>query len=233
MNIVLPAEAGLDLYKAAYVIYKINNLRLSNISFLYPHKPCNIGHKDIVLGMHLEKTRQQQFMSFEEVLSHYGDCATYAFLRQIPDDVVYGFHAADKMYSCMKIFDFFEAYRTAIILHTNVASITDQHYVHEINEYKVLVQNGNIFITPDERIVLFRQGFDYVVFCAAPQVGVQKNLCKHIPSCTALAAHARYSSDEWFMHKKGHLIMSREKMSLDALLHNLTNFLNSCPSKAG
>lgn len=229
-NIVLPAEAPLDLYKAAYVYYRRYNLRLCNFVFAYPNKSFSIVRNDVMLGMHVSTGGRdvEKYMRFEEVMNALGDPIEFKFLYQIPEDVFYGFRNRDKTVVLSELFAYFDNYTKSIAELSGADEILSNHTVHEIGDIRVVVQNPKEFITPDERIILFKNGYHYVIFVSAPSVGIQKNLSKKVPTLSGFAETAGLRDGDWFVHRRGHLIVSRsDKMpDMNALIEKFIKHLS-------
>lgn len=235
MNLYLPAEAPLDLYKAAYALYLRNNLRLCDLQFIYPHKGFSVHKSDILIGVHLDRVQQNTlFLSFEDVLNYLGDTSEFNFLRQIPDDIIYGFRERDRTLMANKLFNFFTNYKQSMVELSNVESLLSDHIVMEVGRHKIVIQNDTIFLSPEERVLLFRNGYHYVIFNSRPQVGIQKNLQRKVPSLQKFADHAHLSDKStWFIHRKGHLVLSREAYSKDSLVEQFIKFLEAIADPDG
>lgn len=229
-NVVLPAEAPLDLYKAAYVYYKRFNLRLCNFIFAYPNKSFNVSRNDVMLGMHVNTGGRdvEKYMRFDEVMDTLGGPIEFKFLYQIPEDVFYGFRNRDKTVVLSALFEYFDNYTKSIAELSGADEILAAHTVHEVGDLRIVVQNPKEFITPDERIILFKNGYHYVVFVSEPSVGIQKNLSKRVPTLSGFAEVAGLRSGDWFVHRRGHLIVSRSaKMpDMNMLIEQFIKYLS-------
>ena len=229
-TIIIPAEAPLDLYKAAYVFYKRENLRLCNTQFVYPNKAFSMPKGCILLGMHIDTCGRDvtTFMRFSEVMDHFGEPLEFKFLYQLSEDLFYGFRDRDKTLVMSDLFKFFDNYAKTMAELSSPDEIIAEHTVHDIGDLRIVVQNEHRFITPDERIVLFRNGFHYVVFRSAPVIGIQKNLGANIPTLSGFADFAGLRNSDWFVHRNGHMIVSRPPGTPDAhmLIESLISYLS-------
>ena len=236
-TIIMPAEAPLDLFKAAYVFYKRDNLRLCNIQFAYPNKAFSMPKGCTLLGMHIDTGGRSvsKFMRFSEVMEHLGDPLEFRFLHQIAEDTFYGFRNRDKTLVMGAVFEFFDNYARTMAELSSADEIVADHVIHDIGNLRVVVQSEHRFITPDERIVLFKNGFHYVVFRSAPAVGIQKNLGANIPTLSGFADHAGLRTSDWFVHRNGHMLVSRSNVTPDAhkLIESFISYLSEFTVASG
>ena len=210
-NIILPAEAPFDLYKAAYVFYQRRNLRLCHFTFVYPNKQFSTRNGDVLLGINVDTGNQTvtKFARLSEVMDFFGDNLEFRFIYQISDDVYYGFKNKDKTRTLDAVFTFFDNYRQSMAELMGFETIIGRHNLVEVNGLKIVVQEGEAFISPDERIVLFRSGIDYVVWSTNQQPGIQKNLCSNVPTLSSFAKSKFMLAGDWFVPSKGHMLVAK------------------------
>lgn len=210
-NIILPAEAPFDLYKAAYVFYQKRNLRLCHFVFVYPNKQFSTRNGDVLLGINVDTGNQSvtKFARLSEVMEFFGDSIEFRFLNQIPEDVFYGFRNKDRTRVLDSIFTFFENYRQSMAELMGFETIISNHELREVAGLRVVIQSGDKFISPDERIVLFRSGVDYVVWTTNKEPGIQKNLCSNAPTLSGFAKSSHMLPGDWFVPSKGHMMVAK------------------------
>lgn len=233
MNIVLPAEANLDLYKAAYVIFKERNMRLTNLTIAYPTKSFAVGQLDICLGMDIIRENQQgkNFSGFEDVMKNAVKNSTaYAFLRHIPESVMYCFREFDKTILAWNIFQAFDNFAANMKSIAEIPDKTTGRVEYHVGGYRILcAPTGDTYLTPEDRIILFRSGYHYIVFASGNTVGVQKSLIRHIPALTDFAKDMGLDPVIWFTHRMGHLVISKNNrtpnLSPEEMCELLAKFL--------
>lgn len=234
-NVILPAEAPFDLYKAAYVFYHKRNLRLCHFTFVYPNKPFTTHSGDVLLGINVDTGNQAvtKFARFPEVLEFFSDNLEFRFLYQISDDVLCGFANKDRTRTLDAVFAFFDNYRRSMAELMGYETIVRNHNMHTVNGIRIVVQSGDKFISPDERIVLFRCGVDYVVFSTVSEPGIQKNLCSNAPTLSGFAKSARMLEGDWFAPAKGHMLVAKSKgQSKERLVDGFLAYLSDTMARA-
>ena len=234
-NIILPAEAPFDLYKAAYVFYHKRNLRLCHFTFVYPNKPFATRNGDILLGINVDTGNQAvlKYARLSEVMESFGDNLEFRFLYQISDDVICGFANKDRTRTLDAVFTFFDNYRRSMAELMGYETIIHNHELRVVNGIRIVVQSGDRFISPDERIVLFRSGIDYVVFSTVSEPGIQKNLCSNAPTLSGFAKSPHMLDGDWFTPSKGHMLVAKVKgQSKERLVDGFLAYLSDTTARA-
>lgn len=234
-NVILPAEAPFDLYKAAYIFYQRRNLRLCHFTFVYPNKQFSTRNGDVLLGINVDTGNQSviKFARLSEVMEHFGDNLEFRFLYQIPDDVYYGFKNKDKTRVLDAVFTFIDNYRSNMADLMGYEAIISRHNLVEVGGLRIVVQEGDAFISPDERIVLFRSGVDYVVWSTNKQPGIQKNLCSNVPTLSGFAKSSHMLPGDWFAPSKGHMLVVKSgSTSTEELTAGFTAYLSDIKDRA-
>jgi len=220
-KILLPAEAPLDLYKAAFIFYKKYNLNFCDFLFIYPNKPFTVRNNDILLGVNIEVNEKVvKLNSLEEAVSYLGASDEFEFLFSIPDSVLLGFSVKDKTLTLIRLFEFFSTYYRNLVRNTPLTELLDKIDIVKYNNLKISIQKDGHFISPEERLVLFKSpGVDFCIFYSNGTVGIQKNLIrKKTPLLTQLSLKKYLPTEyNWFIHRRGHLLVSKSNVKEDMI----------------
>lgn len=240
MNVIIPAEAPLELYKCAYVVMRERNMRFSNLVVAYPQKGFQVATTDICLGM-LGIDRQEgtgkNYESLSEVMQGLRCQSRYAFLTHLPTQLLMCYREIDKTILATKLFDAFDAFRRNFDDQFALADkIRERHTFTEGGYRTICADSKESFLTPEDRIALFKTGYQYIAFASDNTVGVQKTLHRHCPSLTEFARFAELDPEIWFTHRYGHLVITKNSrtpnLSALELCEKLQEFLRQKKSVA-
>lgn len=235
MNVVIPAEATLDIYKAAYVVWRKRQLKLCNLVVAYPTRAFNMADKDIVIGVHIEmqKDKSQTFYhGYQDVMAAFNNPIDLKFLDHIPDSVMMCFREDDKSILALKLFQAFDAFEINLKEVMSIHQLLETRKVFHAGRHTVVIGSGENFLSSEERILLFKnKRAQYVIFSSGDAYGIQRCVSQKSPSLRDFAAEY-LSSDtrNWFIHRRGHIIVSKSghtpTISFDELVSLFSMYLN-------
>lgn len=236
MNVILPAEATLDAYKAAYVLYKKHLLYMCNIVFAYPTKAFTISQNDVLINVHVQvdsTCKVRRFSGFADVMAHYGNPVDMRFLEHVPESIMFCFRHDDKTILTDKLFKAFADFEANTREAASVPELLSTRKSLKVQGYCIVLGTGDTFLCPDERLALFRsRQVHYVVFSSGDSYGVQRCISMELPSLSDFAKD--YLNDDrsnWFAHRRGHLVVSKAQcaptVSLDELVKRLRAYLQN------
>lgn len=235
MNVIIPAEASLDVYKAAYIIFKKRQLKMCNLEITYPTRAFTVADRDIAISVHvnfLEDQKVTQFNGFHDVMQSFGNPVDMRFLEHIPDAILFCFKNEDRTLLAAQLFAAFDAFESNLRESVGVPELIASRELRNAGGYNILIGKGDKYLSPEERITLFKsRQVQFVVFETGDSYGVQKCISYPLPDLT-LFARDYLSSDRacWFVHRRGHLVVSKTKctpsVSVDDLVTHLCEFLD-------
>jgi hypothetical protein len=240
MNVVMPAEAPLELYKCAYVVMRERNLRFSNLVIAYPQKGFQVSPTDVCLGMlGIERpdAAGKNFESLSETMQALRCQSRYGFLTHLPTQLLMCYREVDKTILATKLFDAFDAFRRNFDDQFALTDkIRERRTFTEGNYQIICADSKESFLTQEDRIALFKTGYQYIAFASDNTVGVQKTLHRHCPSLTEFAKFANLDPEIWFTHRLGHLVITKNSrtpnLSALELCEKLQEFLRQKKSVA-
>ncbi len=240
MNVVMPAEAPLELYKCAYVVMRERNLRFSNLVIAYPQKGFQVSPTDVCLGMlGIERpdATGKNFESLSETMQALHCQSRYGFLTHLPTQLLMCYREVDKTILATKLFDAFDAFRRNFDDQFALTDkIRERRTFTEGNYQIICADSKESFLTQEDRIALFKTGYQYIAFASDNTVGVQKTLHRHCPSLTEFAKFANLDPEIWFTHRLGHLVITKNSrtpnLSALELCEKLQEFLRQKKSVA-
>lgn len=238
MNLVIPAEASMDVLKAAYAVFKHYNLKLSNIEIAYPNKSFRMLDGDVAIGVYVDSgpVDVRVFDGFKDVLGGFlGSPPEMRFLEHIPDHLLMCFHESDKTLLVNSVFNAFAAFDKNLREAVGVTSLMADRASIAVGAWNIVVADKDSFLSPEERVRLFRSAnVHYIVFASGKSVGVQKCLSR---SCPMLSDFAGKHMTEpcWFVHRRGHLVVNKTDCSpacgTNELAERLVKFLSAQTQK--
>jgi len=239
MQVIIPAEATLDHYKAAFVLLRERNLPMSNLTVAYPQKSFNIGGKDICVGTFISRPTDtgRNYNSLHDVLVDLHRQNQYAFLTHIPSQLLMCHREHDKTRLAIKLFDSFEAFRRNYADQFSIQQKINERRTITAGKYRIICADSKeSYLTPEDRIALYKTGFQYIVFAAENTIGIQKTLLRRYPLLTDFAQCADLDPNLWFVHNYGHLVISKNNRTpdktVDELCALLEDFLTQKPAAA-
>lgn len=207
INVLLPAGATLDHLKAAYALYVKFDLRLCAFGFVYPHRRFSVNRGDVIIGANIDVDGGVfMFQSLADVIAEFGHIPETKYIADIPPLVLDGFRDRDKTIVLMKVFEFFSNYSKTQAERISVPDLVSKCHVETVCGHNVL--SCEDILSPDERIVLFQNGYDYVVFRTNDTIGVQRNILENTPSLRGIRATLP-DQRSWVEHNRGHLLISK------------------------
>lgn len=235
MNVIIPAEATLDVYKAAYVIFKKRQLKLCNIVVAYPTRSFVMADRDVTICAHISVGADRnitQYKGFRDVMAAYGNPVDMKFLEHVPDPILYCFRNEDRTMLAAQLFAAFDAFEANLREATSVPELMSSREIKKAAGFNIIIGVGEKFLCPEERITLFRsKQIQFVVFESGDSYGVQKCISQELPNLATFAKE--YLGDDiasWFVHRRGHVVVSKAKCTpsatLDELVERLCAFLH-------
>lgn len=235
MNVIIPAEASLDVYKAAYVIFKKRQLKMCNLVVAYPTRSFVLADRDVTINAHIAVGSDRnitQYKGFQDVMVAYGNPVDMKFLEHVPDPIMFCFRDEDRTMLAAQLFAAFDAFEANLREAMSVPELMSSREIKKAGGFNIILGVGEKFLCPEERITLFRsKQIQFVVFESGDSYGVQKCISQELPN---LATFARESLGEdfasWFIHRRGHIVVSKTKctpsVTLDELVARLCAYLN-------
>lgn len=231
MNLVIPAEASTDVLKAAYVYYRQFNMRLTNIEIAYPNKPFRMFDSDIVIGVHVDAgpLNVTRISGYRDAMGRLNNPAEMRFLEHVPDQMSMCFHNPEKTLLIHEVFKAFEAYDRNIREAISVTAMLEDRTSLQAGGWNIVVAPKDKFLTPDERILLFRSAsIHYIVFASGNTVGVQKCVSRKCPLLTTFAEKMGLTANPaWFSHRRGHLVTSKADCAPPLAVEELAELLQT------
>ena len=234
MNVIIPAEAGLDIYKAAYVILQEKNLYLQNLVFVYPTKEFTVNPKDITIGMDIlrEGHTGKNYADLNEVMRAFRKSSKYNFLNHLPDSLMMCYREHDKTVLANYLFKAFACFEKNMEKMFDLPNKIKERKEFSVGNFRIMcVSTREEYLTPEDRIALFKTGFHYIVFCKSAGSGVQKCVHRRAPMLTEFAEYARLNQQIWFTHCRGHLVITKNThtpdLTVDELCAKLQEFLQT------
>lgn len=211
MNIVIPAEASLDVLKAAYAVWRRNNLRLTNIEIAYPTSPFRVFDGDVLIGMYISTDRLSvtSLTGFRDTMEYLGNPPDMRFLEHVPSQLPMFYYEQDKTLLVSSIFGAFNAFAKNLRDAASISELLSGRSQFSVGQWNVVVAAKDQFLTPEERVRLFRSDIHYIVFASGNTVGVQKCMSRPCPLLTTFAEKHLSQDKNWFVHRRGHLVSNK------------------------
>ena len=242
MNIIIPAEASLDVYKAAYVIFKKRQLRLCNLEIVYPTRSFVMADNDVVIDVHVSVGAVRNVMKykgFQDVMNAYGNPIDMKFLEHIPDTMLLCFRNEDRTLLAAELFASFDAFEANLREAMSVPELLSAREIKKAGGCNIVLGTGERFLCSEERILLFKsRQVQYVVFESGGSYGVQRCISQNLPSLSTFAKeYLAEDTTSWFVHRRGHVVVSKAactpSVSLDELVARLCAYLGHQNIKSG
>lgn len=230
MQVVIPAEASLDLYKAAYVILREKNLLFSNLTIAYPQKGFSLGKDDICVGMNIVRPGEggKNYDTLQEVITDMRCRNRYAFLTHLPNQLLMCFREHDKTILAINLYAAFDAFRRNFDDQFSLPQKISERKTYTVGKFRIICADSKeYFLTPEDRIALFKTGYQYIVFSSDNTVGIQRTLQRRCPLLTDFARFANLDSNIWFTHRFGHLVISKNNRTPDRTPGDLCEMLQA------
>lgn len=225
-NVLLPAEASLEMLRVAYALQAKFELRFCDFVFVYPNRRFSLKREDVIVGLNISSEFPvKRFNTLAEVITEYGNIPEAKYLHLVPDEVLAGFRGKDKTAVLMSVFAFFRDFSMSMAEAQSVPALLSACTVDDVCGMKVVTAPQ--FLSPEDRIVLFQAGHDYVVFQTDGAVGVQRSLLSSAPSLRGIKPLLP-TRDKWFAHSRGHMLLStgrKPPLTIDELRLALVSYI--------
>ncbi len=231
MRVVIPADAGADIYKALYVLVKHHRLTVSNIEVVYPTRQFDLPDTAILLGVYTDvapNSNIQRFDGLADVMAALNNPTEFRFLHHIPNTVVYLHNEKDKAILAYKLFDAFDNFAFNLSEETTVSQLLSSRSFVDAGKFRVVMGTGSDFLTASERIRLFKTGqVHFIVFSSGQSYGVHKRVSCELPSLSEFYSQCIPAADRknWFAHRRGHVLVTKQGTAPTTTIEQLATLL--------
>lgn len=206
---------------------------MQNLVFAYPTKEFTVNPKDITIGMDIlrEGHTGKNYSDFNDVINSFKRASRYNFLNHLPESLMMCYREHDKTVLAMNLFKAFTCFERNMNSMFELPQKIKERKELLVGKYRIMcVTTPEEYLTPEDRIALFKTGFHYIVFCNSAGSGVQKCVHRRSPMLTEFAKYARLNQNIWFIHCRGHLVISKNThtpdLTVDELCAKLQEFLS-------